>query len=123
MGKDKHFSVQANEITHSGKKFPFTWSSSDYHRIIGLPYQQRYDQYSVTKEYIFLDIVKLPLHDDGEYIYQNTVQVRKIDVPVKEGEVWNENQNMIHDGIYTIKILKFGYQYIITEVSFNRYQY
>ena len=65
-------------------------------------YYPRYDRYSVTKEYLFLDKVKLPLHDDGEYICQNTEQVRKIDVPIEEGEVWIEDQNMIPDGIYTI---------------------
>ena len=70
--------------------------------IIGLPYSQRYGRYSVTKEYLFLDKVKLPLHDNGEYICQNTIQVRKIDVPIEEREVWIEDQNMIPDGIYTI---------------------
>ena len=69
MGKDKHFSVQANEITHLGKKHFFHIVYDDFplpeECTIGLPYLQRYDQYSVTKEYLFLDIVKLPLHDDG----------------------------------------------------------
>ena len=55
--------------------------------MIGLSYLQRYDRCSVTKEYLFLDKAKLPLHGDGEYICQKTIQVRKIDVPIEEGEV------------------------------------
>ena len=109
MGKDKHFSVQATEIAHLETKHIFHIVDDDSplleEGIIGLSYLQRYDRYSVTEEYLFLDKVKLPLHDDGGYMCQNTVQVRKIDVPIEEGEVWIKNQN------------------IIRVVSLNRYQY
>ena len=77
--------------THLGKKHIFHIVDDDFplpeEGIIGLPYLHRYDRYSVTNEYLFLNKVQVRQHDNGKYICKKTVQVRKIDVPTEEGEV------------------------------------
>ena len=78
MGNDKHVSNNATNILYFNKKHIFHIVSDDFplpeEGIRGLPLFRKYSRYSITPEYLYLDNVKLPLYDNGEYIKNNTAQ-------------------------------------------------
>ena len=107
IGNDKHVSNNATNILHFNKKHIFDIVSDDFllpeERIVESPFFRKYTRYSITPECLYLDNVKLPLHDDGEYIKNNTAQIMRIQVADKIGECYIENEPLIPDGIYKIQ--------------------
>ena len=107
MRNDKHVSNNATNILYFIKKHIFHIVSNDFplpeKGIIGLPFFRKYSRYSITPEYSYLDNVKLPIHDDGEYVKNNTAQIMRIQVADLIGKCYIENEPLIPDGIYKIQ--------------------
>ena len=106
MGRDEHISTEAMTLNFFNKEHLFHVIPDDFplpeDGIIGLTFFTKYDRYAITPEFLVLDEIKLPLHEDENFIPAKTSQVFKILVNDENQDVLIIDQELIPDGIYRI---------------------
>ena len=116
MGRDEHISKEAVTLNFFNKEHQFHVLPDDFplpeERIIGLKFFTKYDRYAITPKFLVLDKIKLPLHEDGNFIPAKTSLVFQISVNDENQDVLIIDQESIPDGIYRIdnSILKVPFQ-------------
>ena len=107
MGRDKHISTETVNLTFFGQSHIFHFVPDNFplpeEGIIGIKLFYKYRRYAITSEFSILDNIKLPLHEDGEFIPGKTAKVFRITTTDQNQDILVLDQENIPDGIYRIQ--------------------
>ena len=107
MGRDEHISTETANLTFFGQSHIFHIIPDNFpfpkEEIIGLKLFSKYRRHAITPEFLILDNIKLPLHEDGEFIPGRTTKIFKIATTDQNQDTLVLDQENIPDGIYRIQ--------------------
>ena len=107
MGRDEHISTETVDLTFFGQSHIFHIVPDNFplpeEGIIGIKFFSKYRRYGITSEFLLLDNIKLPLHEDGKFILGKIAKVFRIAATDKNQDVLVLDQANIPDGIYRIQ--------------------
>ena len=107
MGRDEHISTETVHLIFFGQSHIFYIVPDNLplpeDGIIGIKLFSKYRRYAITSEFLILDNIKLPLHEDGEFIPRKTTNVFRIATTDKNQDVLVLDQENIPDGIYRVQ--------------------
>ena len=86
-----------------GKKDAFDCAPLSEEGIIGIKLFSKHRRSAIMSEFLILDNIKLPLHEDGEFIPEKTTKVFRIATTDQTQDVLVLDQENIPHGIYRIQ--------------------
>ena len=107
MGRDEHIYTETVNLTFFGQSHIFHIVPDNFplpeEGMIRIKLFSKYRLYAITSEFLILDNIKLPLHEDGEFIPGKTTKVFRIATSDRHQDVLVLDQENIPDGIYKIQ--------------------
>ena len=82
MGRDEHISTETVNLTFFGQSHIYHIVPDNFplpeEGIIGIKFFSKCQRYAITSEFLILDNIKLPFHENGEFIPGKTTKVFRI---------------------------------------------
>ena len=106
MGGNEYISTETVNSTFFGQSHIFHIVPDNFplpkEGIIWIKFVSKYRRYAIKSEFLTLDNIKLPLHEDGEFIPGKTTKVFRIATTDQNQDVLVLDQENIPDRIYRI---------------------